>query len=279
MKITLNCTWSLPCKKILPSGDEVLINTYDPDSSYVVDMGGLFGELTKTYKTNKRVLATLEPSGYMNYSPSLIQKIGDFYGGGILSWHKELNGFPQTKPFKMGSSWVSWKTDPHFKIFGVGGIFSGKNASGFSGYVMRSLIVSKQTEIKTPSVVYNPTKVWRGEGHDYPQKSKEPSLRYMYHFAVENCREEGYFSEKLLDCFLTYSIPLYYGDPLIGQVFLMDGIIQIDENNFVDKVNSLTPEMYKSKMEVMEENRKRAEKYWHLEDNIVEHVKTLLGER
>lgn len=279
MKITINCAWVSPQKMTMTDGIEVLMNTYDPESAYVVDLACLFSPLASSYPPNKRVMATAEPSGYMGYTDDLISKIGSFYGAGILSWHSQLKHLPQTKPFRMGSSWVTWSSDPSRKEFGIGGIFSGKNAPGFPGYVFRKQIISRQSEIKTPGTVFSPTGIWHGVPHEYPQKSKEPSLRYMYHFAVENCREEGYFTEKLLDCFLTYSIPLYYGDPLIGNVFLTDGMIMIDENNFIDKVNSLTPELYRSKAGAMEENRRRAEKYWHFEDNVVEHLKTFLGVR
>jgi len=277
MKIAINCSWMKPQRETRPDGIEVLMNTYDVGVAYAVDLACLFSQGSSLYPREKRVLVTAEPSGYMGYTPELISRIGEYYGGAILSWHKELKRFSQTRPFRMGSSWVSWKTDPSRKEFGIGGIFSSKNAPGFSGYELRKKVVSRQSEIKIPGIVFNPTGKWHGVPHEYPQKSKEPSLRYMYHFSVENCREEGYFTEKLLDCFLTYSLPLYYGDPLIGEAFLTDGMIIMDESRFVDQVNALTPEFYRSKAEAMEENRRRAEKYWHFEDNVVEHLKPLLG--
>jgi hypothetical protein len=33
---------------------------------------------------------------------------------------------------------------------------------------------------------------------------------YMYSIAIENCQEDYYFSEKILDCFLTGTIPIYW---------------------------------------------------------------------
>lgn len=43
---------------------------------------------------------------------------------------------------------------------------------------------------------------------------------YMFSITIENCREDYYFSEKLIDCFQTGTVPIYWGCPSIGK-FLM----------------------------------------------------------
>ena len=46
-----------------------------------------------------------------------------------------------------------------------------------------------------------------------------------------------YFTEKLLDCFATGTIPVYLGAPDIGKVFNIDGIITLsDEFDISDEV-------------------------------------------
>ena len=83
-------------------------------------------------------------------------------------------------------------------------------------------------------------------------KFKEDGLAtYMFSFAHENAYYPGYFTEKILDCFATGTIPIYWGDPQIGKIFNLDGIIMLDENF---KLDSLTPELYYSKIEAIEEN-------------------------
>jgi hypothetical protein len=42
---------------------------------------------------------------------------------------------------------------------------------------------------------------------------------YKYSLAVENCVEDGYFTEKLTDCFATNTIPIYFGCPNIHNWF------------------------------------------------------------
>ena len=51
----------------------------------------------------------------------------------------------------------------------------------------------------------------------------------MFSIAIENASYETYFTEKLLDCFATGTIPVYYGAPDIGDYFNKDGIIDLSE--------------------------------------------------
>ena len=89
-----------------------------------------------------------------------------------------------------------------------------------------------------------------GRGHR-PIAAKEQGLAsYLFSIAHENASYSGYFTEKVLDCFATGTIPIYWGDPDIGQIFNMDGIIMLDDFN----INDLSPELYYSKIDAVKEN-------------------------
>ena len=50
-----------------------------------------------------------------------------------------------------------------------------------------------------------------------PVESKVEALRdYRYSIVVESIRLDGYFSEKLIDCISQGTVPIYWGDPAIG---------------------------------------------------------------
>lgn len=51
---------------------------------------------------------------------------------------------------------------------------------------------------------------------------------YKYHISIENYVAEHYWSEKISDAFLGYSLPFYYGCPNIGDYFPEDSYIEID---------------------------------------------------
>ena len=53
---------------------------------------------------------------------------------------------------------------------------------------------------------------------------------FAVHIAIENVRRAGYFTEKLLDCFLLRTVPVYWGCPdLAAHGFDIDGVVFIDD--------------------------------------------------
>ena len=81
-------------------------------------------------------------------------------------------------------------------------------------------------------------------------------LDYQYSIAIENSRQTHYFTEKLLDCLLTKTIPIYYGCPNIAEYFDTRGWILLetaDINEFVYKVHNFLPK-YEHFMETIEHN-------------------------
>lgn len=58
---------------------------------------------------------------------------------------------------------------------------------------------------------------------------KDDGLRdYMFSIVVENSDVPDYFSEKILDCFATGTVPIYNGMKNIGNYFDANGIITFD---------------------------------------------------
>ncbi|MEM9302231.1 MAG: glycosyltransferase 61 family protein [Pseudomonadota bacterium] len=53
---------------------------------------------------------------------------------------------------------------------------------------------------------------------------------YRFNVAMENCAIDGYYTEKLTDCFATGTVPVYWGDPGATRMFDPDGILLFDED-------------------------------------------------
>lgn len=93
--------------------------------------------------------------------------------------------------------------------------------------------------------------------------SKEDGLcDYMFSVAIENGVYETYFTEKILDCFATGTIPIYLGAPDIGKYFNQDGILSLSEFDTIDE------DMYFSKMDAVEDNLRKALEMEVVEDFI-----------
>jgi hypothetical protein len=84
----------------------------------------------------------------------------------------------------------------------------------------------------------------------------------MFSVCPENTAQRNYFTEKILDCFVTKTVPVYWGCPNIGDYFDIRGIIQVDGiQDLVNKLNSLTPELYQEMLPYIESNYIAASKY------------------
>ena len=103
-----------------------------------------------------------------------------------------------------------------------------------------------------------------GRGFNEIADKEEGLCDYMFSVAIENGQYETYFTEKLLDCFATGTIPVYLGAPDIGDHFNKDGIIDLTDEFDVSE------EIYYNKMEAIKDNLERAKKMEVLEDFIWE---------
>jgi hypothetical protein len=82
---------------------------------------------------------------------------------------------------------------------------------------------------------------------------------YMFHLVVENGRVDHFFSEKLIDCLVTGTVPIYWGCPSIGDFFDVGGMVRFDSvDELPNIVKSLTPELYRSILHHVAENFERA---------------------
>ncbi len=95
---------------------------------------------------------------------------------------------------------------------------------------------------------------------------KEMGLNdYMFSVAMENARSPGYFTEKILDCFATGTVPIYYGAPDIGDFFNKDGIIELTDDF---DPHTLTGSRYQSMLPAVRDNFERCLQYEIPEDYI-----------
>lgn len=103
-----------------------------------------------------------------------------------------------------------------------------------------------------------------GRGFKEIELKEEGLCDYMFSVAIENLCSDGYFTEKILDCFATGTIPVYLGAPNIGDYFNMDGIINLT-NEF-----DVSEEIYHDKIDAILDNFERCKKYEIAEDYVWE---------
>lgn len=92
---------------------------------------------------------------------------------------------------------------------------------------------------------------------------------YKFSIAIENGIHDNYFTEKILDCFLTGTIPIYRGCKNIGEFFNTKGFLTFNtQQELVDIVSKLTEEDYHSRKEYVKENFEKAKQYAYNNDQL-----------
>ena len=87
---------------------------------------------------------------------------------------------------------------------------------------------------------------------------------YKYSIAVENEVSAYWFTEKILNCFGSLTIPIYIGAAKIDKFFNPDGIIRIKDSDFdnIDKIlKNCTEEEYYNRSSAVIENYYKAKEY------------------
>ena len=92
---------------------------------------------------------------------------------------------------------------------------------------------------------------------------------YMFHVAVENASYGDYYTEKITDCFITGTVPIYYGSPNIGETFNPQGIVTLTEDF---DPRQLTSDHYESKREAIIDNFERALTIVSADDELFLHL-------
>jgi hypothetical protein len=96
---------------------------------------------------------------------------------------------------------------------------------------------------------------------------------YEFSISIENDKKDYYFTEKLIDCFITGTIPIYWGCPSIGNFFDSGGIITFDSLEQLDGIiNNLDGE-YEKRIESVKRNFDLCKKYLVADDIIYEKIK------
>jgi len=99
-----------------------------------------------------------------------------------------------------------------------------------------------------------------------------------FNIACENHIFPNMFTEKLIDCFRTKTVPIYYGCPNIEKFFNPKGIIPFwNIEQFEQIMANITPEWYEERLPYIEENYNLAKPYFLY--NVYERLEQLIEKK
>lgn len=110
-------------------------------------------------------------------------------------------------------------------------------------------------------------------------KISESLTDYRYSIVIENYLSPYWFTEKVMNCFASMTIPIYIGASKIGEFFNTDGIIQIDtpELSEIEKaIASCNYKDYESRMPAILENYIKVQDFLSIEDYLYETYSNIL---
>lgn len=157
--------------------------------------------------------------------------------------------------FSNGASWV-WPNlrKVYDKTKMVSAIFSNKRFT--EGHRLRHQIAS----------LWGDRLDLMGSGYRPLENKIEGMIDYRYSVVVENCWDNCYFSEKLMDCFYTGAVPIYKGFSKSTEFFDGNGIITFDRADQLGPIlDSIGEEDYVSRLDAIKANFVMADKYSDME--------------
>ena len=194
-----------------------------------------------------------------------------------------LDKCPNAKKYIYGTSWISLNNvDISKKQFKISSVSGSKRIGESRGHVLRQVLYHHQHLFHEVPMTWYRSKLQIPHLIDYgnnPLLSSKDELfdEFQFALAIENSKETNYFTEKLMDCLLTKTIPLYWGCPNIAEYFDTTGWIILETESveeFLEKCRTLTSDYYSTYTNIIEKNYETAKQYIHFIDNLNNAVST-----
>lgn len=173
----------------------------------------------------------------------------------VLSCNGDLlSAIPNGRYFVFGNTWVEdWRDKDVTKTRMTSLIASKKR--DLTGHKLRHSVAAR---LRAASAEVD---LMGGGYHAFADKA-DGLAPYRYSVVIENTREPGYFTEKLVDALLLKTVPIYWGAPDIGTFFDTEGMIICEsETQLVRAVETASQTDYQRRMTAIEANRLAAVKY------------------
>lgn len=240
------------------------------DITLIQDMDCL-GYINNAFSVaNSKVVADLHEPPHLNDHQQVYDAVYDNADKFdlILTYDEKLLTLPNAK-FRNGGGEVVLNKNIHKQQYpmladdGLLGICSKSKLISFitsnktftQGHRFRVSCVESLRTNKIPIDLY-------GVGYAEIPGKIEGLRDYAFSIAIENGQHKNYFTEKILDCFLTGTVPIYNGCTNLDKYFDMDGVITFhNELDLIDRVSKLTMEDYQKRLQSIQKNYKTALEY------------------
>lgn len=217
-----------------------------------------------------KVLVQIEPPAILKTTQAIIDNAEKF--DLILTWNTDLLHLPNAQKFIFGCCWIDWDTFNPEKKKQVSFITSDKGWA--AGHQMRLSIWDGLDGVED----LNGFEIIK---HMSPPRV--PSKNFLfenakYSITLENEKLENWITEKIIDCFASKTIPIYWGCPNIGEYFNIDGIITFDTLEELKEIlDNLEESYYDSRIDIIEENYEKSKEYFNFFHRIDQYISNFIN--
>jgi hypothetical protein len=222
----------------------------------------------------------IEPNIVLNAESYLINNWKKYHT--IFTYNKNvLDNCPNAKFYVVGTTWIAKEMyeniDTTKKKYKISNLAGSKLINNSEGHMLRQKIHHNQKALDKFPITFFRSSNQRPHIKDYGNNpflfdNKMPLFEeYQFAIIVENTNQINCISEKIMDCLLTKTIPIYYGCSNISDFFDTAGWIILkttDLNEFIQKLETLSETHYELHMDTIEKNYKEAKKYTDLYENL-----------
>lgn len=238
--------------------------------------------------TNKRtVYIQIEPEAIIPAANSIIHH-SDKYAF-ILTFNVDiLKNCKNAYKYIFGTTWIQESeynsVNPADKKFMITSVTGSKLMA--PGHHFRQVVYNEQLRITSiPTCFYKSAHSGSlRQIKQNPTLSRESKFELFknsqFSLVIENSMQENYFTEKICDCLITKTIPVYFGCPNISDFFDTTGWIIINNysmDELVGKLNTLTEDYYMKHMDIVEKNFHTVKKYIDFTENVNNGLRSIPG--
>jgi hypothetical protein len=235
--------------------------------------------IPNTPKKIKRVLLLVEPNEISNLKDSIVNY--NYKNFDLILTHDSeiLQKCENSELHLFGTCWVK---DFIFteKQFSVTTLIGGKSLTT-NHYLRQKLINLIDLKFKIRLDFFNSINNPFNDDRLITMKLnnvKNELFNSQFHIVIENVCSENWFTEKLIDCFQTKTIPIYLGCPNIHNWFNTDGMFIVDSINDIENILlSIDENTYQSKLNSVEQNYIKSFEFIDFGVMIEDKLKKLIG--
>jgi len=232
------------------------------------------------------------PTIYIQVEPQIIIQSEQYIIENCHKYHtiytfnpNVLEKCPNAKKYVFGTTWLTpppEQVDISKKQFRISSLSGSKRIGESRGHVLRQVLYHNQHVFHEFPITWYRSTLQIPHLTDYgnnPLLSTKNELFEEFQFAlvIENSKETNYFTEKIMDCLLTKTIPIYWGCPNIAEFFDTTGWMILETESIEElheKCRALTPDYYHNYTDIIDKNCAKAKTYINFTDNLNNAVST-----